>query len=136
MRKQYHSRKVGSDVLIWDVHRLVELSKNLSIIDFPVSDLAELDENWWYSDPSNVPTPRSIASHVELIDQTELAHPIILCSDGRLMDGMHRAVKAIVEGQKYIKAVKFDETPAPDYMNVSLDDLPYDEDHREDERLP
>ena len=31
MRKQYHFRQVGHDTYIWDVHRLVALSKNLKI---------------------------------------------------------------------------------------------------------
>ena len=127
MRQQYHSRAVGEDIYVWDVHRLVALAEEHPVVLIPLSSLAELDENWWYSDPSNTPTPRSIASHMGLVNETNLDYPIILCAEGRLMDGMHRAVKAILEGEENIKAVRFQETPSPDHINVSLDDLPYDD---------
>ena len=41
------------------------------------------------------------------------------------MDGMHRVVKAMMENREYIQAVRFRVTPIPDFVNVSLDDLPY-----------
>ena len=91
----------------------------------PVNDIAEADENWWYDDAEAIPTPRSIASHVALINEVDPLHPIILCAEGRLMDGMHRVVKAIAEGRTHIPAVRFARTPDPDFVNVPLDDLPY-----------
>ena len=127
MRKQYHSRSVGDNTYVWDVDRLVELSKEFPVFCIALSELAELNEDWWYSNSENIPTPRSVASHMVLVNQTDLAYPIILCADGRLMDGMHRAVKALIEDRKCIKAVRFNKTPEPDHINVSLDDLPYDE---------
>lgn len=125
MRKQYHSRVVGSDTLIWDVHRLVRLSKHITPELIALSDLAELDENWWYPEPTQVPTPRSLVAHMALVKKTSLAYPVILCDKGRLMDGMHRAVKALLEGRPSIGAVRFETTPAPDFKNVALTDLPY-----------
>lgn len=127
MRKQYHSRQVGNDTHIWDVHRLVRLSKSLPVQSVDLSEIKELDENWWYQEPGSVPTPRSMAQHMILVRQTNLEHPVILCAEGRLMDGMHRVVKALAEGSSTISAVKFETTPEPDHMNVSLDDLPYGE---------
>lgn len=41
------------------------------------------------------------------------------------MDGMHRVGKALLEGNKTIKAVRFEETPEPDYIDVKPDELPY-----------
>ncbi len=95
----------------------------------PLTAIAELDEDWWYEHKGTVPTPRSIAAHLELVRATDLAYPIILCAEGRLMDGMHRVVKALSQGETHILAVRFTMTPEPDYINKSLDDLPYpDED--------
>lgn len=125
MRKQYHLRLAGSDTHIWDVHKLVRASRNLPRLDVPLRDIAELDENWWYQQPGAVPTPRSLAQHMALVMETDLNHPVILCAEGRLMDGMHRAVKAVMEKREYISAVRFPVTPEPDFINVSLDDLPY-----------
>ena len=125
MRKQYHSRVVGSDLYVWDVHRLVRKSKALKVLSIPLSEIAEVDENWWYDDPDSPPTPRSIAAHMALVEQTDLDHPILLCADGRLMDGMHRVLKALLEKRERILAVRFPVTPEPDYINASIDELPY-----------
>ncbi len=125
LRTQYHTRTVGEGRHSWDVHRLVRLSKGLPTITVPLSDIAEMDELWWYQGKEELPTPRSIAEHMLLVQQTDLKHPIILCGDGRLMDGMHRVVKAMVEGRKQISAVRFAATPEPDYVNVDVSKLPY-----------
>ena len=63
--------------------------------------------------------------HLALINEVNSNHPIILSADGRLMDGMHRVVKAIAEGKTHIPAVRFAKTPKPDFVNVSLEELPY-----------
>ena len=125
MRKQYHHRKVGDDTYLWDVHRLVRLSRDITPAKVPISAIAEVDEDWWYQEDGAVPTPRSFAEHMILVRDTDLAHPIILCAEGRLMDGMHRVVKALTLGHSHIKAVRFPATPAPDHINVALGDLPY-----------
>jgi len=55
----------------------------------------------------------------------DLAFPVILSSDGRVMDGMHRICKALLQGQNDIEAVRFDHDPEPDYIGVDPDELPY-----------
>ena len=62
---------------------------------------------------------------MKLVQETDLMHPIILCGEGRLMDGMHRAVKALMERRKTVDVVQFYSTPEPDFINVPLNDLPY-----------
>lgn len=126
MRKQYCFRKTEKGVLIWDVHRLVELSSNFQIIEVPLEEIAEIDENFWYINNGHIPTCRSIANHIKLMNETDLKHPIILCQDGRIMDGMHRVLKAFLQGHKTIKAVRFNLNPEPDYIDVDENDLPYD----------
>ena len=123
MRKQYHARRVGANTHIWDIHRLIPLSKELPVTSVALSDIAELDENWWFSETT--PTPRAIAEHIQLMNAADLSHPILVCAEGRLMDGMHRVLRALLEGQANIRAVTFHETPPPDFINISLDDLPY-----------
>ena len=125
MRKQYHLRTIGSDTHIWDVHKLVDASADLPVHDLPLTDIAEINENWWYQESGSVPTPESIARHIRLVQQANLTYPIILCAKGRLMDGMHRVVKALSENHKTIRAVQFQVTPPYDFRNVLLGDLPY-----------
>ena len=124
MRKQYHHRPTPDGTKIWDVHRLVELSKDFPRIRVPLDSIKELDEKFWFED-GQTPTCREILEHVKLIHETDLKYPIILSSDGRVMDGMHRVLKAALENCDHIDAVQFDVDPEPDYMNVPLDELPY-----------
>ena len=64
--------------------------------------------------------------HLQLIQACDLAYPIILDAQGRLMDGMHRVCKAVMSGETQILAVQFTTDPEPDYVNCHPEDLPYD----------
>ncbi|WP_107816813.1 hypothetical protein [Celeribacter persicus] len=125
MRKQYHTRTVGDERHTWDVHRLLRLARGRQTETIPLSAITELDALWWYREVDDLPTPRSIAHHIRLMQEADLRWPILLCADGRLMDGMHRVLKALVEGHREIQAVRFDPTPEPDFVNADVDALPY-----------
>ena len=126
MRRQYHSRRIDGHELIWDVHRLVELTQRFPVQHIPLSRIAELDECFWFDGKTGA-TCRAVAEHAKLIQETDLAHPIILAADGRVMDGMHRVCKALIEGRSTIAAVQFQQNPAPDYVDVDIESLPYAE---------
>lgn len=89
-----------------------------------LTEIRELDEPYWYSVEAK-PTCRDIAEHARMIEEADLAWPIILSSDKRVMDGMHRVLKALNLGQSTIRAVIFEVDPEPDYVDVQPDDLPY-----------
>lgn len=125
MRKQYHFRQVGQDTYIWDVHHLIELSQHLPIQNIELSKIKEFNECYWY--PNQTPTTREIAEHFRLVNAADLSYPIILCADGRVMDGMHRVVKAYLNHMTQIPAVQFIQTPVPNFINVDEDALAYDD---------
>lgn len=125
MRKQYHFRPSKNGFFAWDVHRLVELTKSHIVLQKPLNEIAEFDEAFWYCHGDR-PTCRSIAEHSRLISECDLSFPIILCSRGRVMDGMHRICKAFVLGHDTIKAVQFFSDPLPDFEDVQPEELPYD----------
>lgn len=52
---------------------------------------------------------------------------MILGADGRVMDGMHRIARALLEGRTTVPAVRFPVHPEPDHRGVHPDDLPYDD---------
>lgn len=126
MRKQYHFRKSRTGFDAWDVDRLRALSKDFARIDVPLNAIAELDEDYWFAGSAEHPTCRRIAEHCALIDKADLSYPIILCREGRVMDGMHRVAKALLSGHRTIKAVRFAATPEPDHAGVFPDALSYE----------
>ena len=125
MRKQYHFRLSERGLLAWDVDRLVEASCDFPVVEVPLSEIAELDETFWFDHEGDTPTCRRVAAHAKLMSETDLVHPIILSAEGRVMDGMHRACKALIEGRETIRAVRFEVDPEPDYVDVRPDELPY-----------
>jgi hypothetical protein len=125
MRKQYHFRPSERGLMAWDVHRLVALTKDLPRINVPLSSIRELDESFWFGE-GNLPTCRAVVEHARLMDAADLTFPIILSSDGRVMDGMHRVAKAALLNRPTIEAVQFANDPQPDYVGVHPDELPYD----------
>ena len=81
---------------------------------------------YWFDDASGPATVRSIVDHVRLIHEVDLTHPIILGHDGRVMDGMHRIARSLLEGRQRIGAVQFREPVEPDHRNCRPQDLPYE----------
>lgn len=126
MRKQYHLRDSERGLLAWDVDRLIELSSHLPRRHVPLREIRELDEVHWFDGEKSLPTCRAIADHAGMIEQADLRHPIILSADGRVMDGMHRVLKALMQGSATIEAVQFDNDPEPDFVGVDEAKLPYE----------
>ena len=90
----------------WSVSRLIELSKSLKVMNVPLDHLNV------YNKYSNL-TLREMAMHIIAVNNADLDYPIILDEDGEIMDGRHRIIKAMVTGEKSIKAVRFDINPSP-----------------------
>lgn len=129
LRKQYHHRDVDGDRCLWDVHRLIRMSRSLVPQRVALSEIGELDENWWYQSADQIPTPRDMTHHMQLVQAADLKYPVILCAEARVMDGMHRICKALLQGHSHINAVRFEVTPDPDFVNTDADALLYpDED--------
>jgi len=124
MRKQYHFRPSENGFYAWDVDKLVAKTKGMEWQLIKLSDVRELDQAYWYGEDS-MPTCRSVTDHCRLINDADLSYPVILSSDGSVMDGMHRICRALMEGQDSIKAYKFAEHIEPDFVDVHPDDLHY-----------
>lgn len=125
MRKQYHFRLIDNELWAWDIDRLILLTKDIEVENIPMNTIAELDEAYWYSNKNEIPTCRSIADHMRLVQSADLSYPIIVCPEGKVMDGMHRVLKALLDGHHFIRAYRLAAMPAPDYVGVEPDDLPY-----------
>lgn len=122
MRKQFHFRPSQNGFDAWDVHRLIKLSSGLEVRTVPIESIAEIDEDYWFY-TGDKPTCRKLAEHFNLMKAADLSYPIILCSEGRVMDGMHRVTKALSAGKGEIKCVRFKTTPSADYVDVQPPDV-------------
>jgi hypothetical protein len=125
MRKQYHFWPGDDGLDAWDVDRLIELSGAFSVKQVPLAEIDEIDSVYWFDDRRERPTVRHVVDHARLIEEVDLSYPVILGRDGRVMDGMHRIAKALLEGRTTIDAVQFEIQPEPDYRNCRPEDLPY-----------
>jgi hypothetical protein len=123
MRKQYYFRRSSRGILAWDVDHLIQLSEALPRKFVPLAQIRELDEAWVGEDER--PTWRALLEHLRLIEEADLSFPIILSSDGGVMDGMHRVAKAAWQGHTEIEAVQFERDPEPDHLGLGPKDLPY-----------
>ncbi len=57
--------------------------------------------------------------HARLIAEYDLDDPVIPSADGRVMDGMHRICRALVEGRESVLAVRFEKDPEPVLMEAA-----------------
>lgn len=126
MRKQYHFWRGEHGLDAWDVDRLIELTSDLPVEQVEVVDIYEIDSLYWFDD-SERPTVRKIVEHLRLVQEVDPSYPVILGPDGRVMDGMHRVARALLEGRATITAVRLPVLPDPDYRDCRPDELPYGE---------
>ena len=126
IRAQYHIRQVGAHTHIWEVRKLLARAAPLPILDVPLTDIAEIDEPYWFGATGDAATCRAVMAHAAQAHGTDLSFPILLCAGGRVMDGMHRVMKAVALGHPTIRARRLPVTPPPDHIDVSLSDLPYE----------
>lgn len=89
----------------WSVARLIELSKDLPVMEIPIN---HLNIYYRYHDLRL----RDMVMHIRAVLDADLSFPIILDEDGEVMDGRHRIMKAIIENKTTIKAVRFEENPS------------------------
>ena len=125
VRAQYHFWPGDEGLDAWDVGRLIRLSSALPVRRVPLESIGELDTDYWFAGSAEAATVRKIVEHFRLIGEVDPSHPIILGVDGRVMDGMHRVARAVLQGDSSIEAVQFEVQPEPDFRNCRPEDLPY-----------
>ena len=91
----------------WSVPKLIELTRELPVIEIPLSNL-------YIFYTYDKLTLRNLVEHMKSALNANLNYPIILDEDGVVMDGRHRIMKALLNGELTIKAVRFEENPIPD----------------------
>jgi hypothetical protein len=98
---------------VWYVDNLIALAQTMPAFEKPITELrAVILEsafpgmgNWTYAE---------LAYHTRVAIKADLQYPILLGEDGRVLDGHHRLLKALIDGHPTIKAVQFVIDPEPD----------------------
>jgi hypothetical protein len=100
----------------WWTKALWAASAALPVVEVAIASIPELDEDCWFD--GRAPSCREVAEHARRIQEADLGHPVILSSEGRLMDGGHRIAKAWLEGRETVDAVRFSVDPEPDWVEL------------------
>lgn len=110
------SLKRGEKKYYWLVEGLIEKSVGLSVFEADVGELlAKIGSGTWFGKDEKV-TIQLVLNHIDRALKADLSCPIILASDGKVMDGSHRIMGAYIKGIKTLKAVTFEIDPEPDYV--------------------
>lgn len=114
---QKHSHTIPGGRAFWLTERLWAAAADLRPKRIRIDEILEFDSDCWFGE-RHVPTIRNVAEHLRRINEADLSHPIILSSDGRLLDGGHRIAKAYLRGDADVLAVQFEHDPEPDWVEV------------------
>jgi hypothetical protein len=125
VRKQYHFWRGDNGLDAWDVDHLIELTKDFPVREVAISSIDDVDTEYWFGHGTERPTVRAVLDHLRLVQQVDPSYPVILGVDGRVMDGMHRIARAMLDGRSSILAVQFETALEPDYRACTPEDLPY-----------
>jgi len=101
----------------WHVETIWRAALGLPVQQVAVDAIGEIDQDCWFS--GCPPTVREVVDHARRIADADLAVPIILASDGQVLDGMHRIAKAVLCGQTSIAAQRLTTDPDPDWPRSS-----------------
>ncbi len=107
-----NGKYTDQDGQVWTVARLIEHSKGLPVFKIPIAGI-DIGRNVFDNVAKDA---RSLAEHVKRVHDTDLKYPVLLDPNGFIMDGWHRVVKALVQGEEYISAVRFEELPCHEYV--------------------
>ena len=112
-----HSHTVPGGRGYWLTEKLWSAAAGLPAKRVKLADIPEFDLDCWFRD-RHAPTIRNVAEHARRIHEADLSYPVLLGSNGRLLDGGHRLAKAYLRGEIEVLAVQFDQDPEPDWVEA------------------
>ena len=98
----------------WHIESVWHAARSVPVEEVPIDTIREIDEDCWFN--GRLVTVRAVVDHARRIDEADLALPIILASDGQVLDGMHRVAKAVLLGHATVLARRLRVDPDPDWL--------------------
>lgn len=108
-----HSITKNGKRYVWKVKRLWRLAQDLPRFKYQVSSFDKFEDDIWFGG-YKTPSIKNVLNHMERINKADLDYPIILSEEGLVMDGVHRILRAHLEGLEWLQAVQFEQNPKPD----------------------
>ena len=97
----------------WHIESVWRAARNLPVEQVQIGSIRELDEDCWFN--GRPATVRAVVDHAARMHSADLELPVILASDGQVLDGMHRIAKALLEGRATLPARRLPVDPDPDW---------------------
>lgn len=88
-----------------NVAKLISMAAELDVYDLDIYHFSV--PATWLEGCSMI----DIVGHIKMILDADLSKPIIIDKDGYIADGKHRLAKALLNGERTIKAVRLDHNP-------------------------
>jgi hypothetical protein len=109
-----YTRTVGNTKTSWDVPTLLQYVKEqkYKTFDLPLDGINITDLMW------RINSTYDFITHYKRVKDTDLKYPILLDDRGCICDGWHRVAKAIIEGKKYIKAIRIETMPDASHEEI------------------
>ncbi len=98
----------------WHIETVWQAARGVPVEEVPIDTIQEIDEDCWFN--GRPATVRAVVDHARRMDEADLALPIILASDGQVLDGMHRVAKAVLLGRATVLARRLRVDPDPDWL--------------------
>jgi hypothetical protein len=103
-------KKTERGLAVWSVPRVWAAARDLPVSAADFSEHPVLDSHAWGASL----TVREAIEHARRIQAADLSYPVILASDGRVFDGVHRIARAMLEGRSMLPVQRFTQDPEPD----------------------
>ena len=116
----------------YDVFKLIRLTSHIVPAEKKVSDLDKLvpSEHWWIDDDDEIMSPKMFldefrrlgswealaeahppwSAHIAKTRSVDCRHPVLIYQ-GEVIDGMHRVIRAVIEGMEALPARVLHELP-------------------------
>ncbi len=98
----------------WRIETIWRAALDLPVQQVPIDAIEEIDEDCWFD--GRPATVRAVVDHARRIEDADLNVPVILASDGQVLDGMHRIAKAVLCGRTSVAAQRLTADPDPDWL--------------------
>ncbi len=108
-----HEQVVGLGKRKWKIQDLRLAVADCQVFDVPLAFL-DLSAHWFDTEGGLI----DFAIHMKHVNETDLKYPIIFDQWGKILDGRHRIVKALLLGHTTIKGVKVPDGTGPTYYET------------------